>query len=234
MWLLGGVFDGGGAVGQHGGHHDVHSGAHGYHIHVDVGTGEPAAPGCGMDEVALRHFGAHGPEALDVLVDGPYAEVAAAGHGHGGLAEAAQQRSQQIVGRPDAPCHIIGGMGAADGAAVDLHGVLIQHPHPCAQLIQNGEKQGHVADLGDVLDAAYAVHQQGGRDDGNGGVLGTASASSPARRTQNPLRPVTKQGTATVNDILVQNRHPLFLHIAGTRVACPETVSFIRPRPEAF
>jgi len=113
-------------------------------------------------------------------------------------------------------------MGAADGAAVDLHGVLIQHPHPCAQLIQNGEKQGHVADLGDVLDAAYAVHQQGGRDDGNGGVLGAAD------------RDLTKQGTATVNDILVQNRHPLFLHIAGTRVACPETVSFIRPRPEAF
>ena len=45
---------------------------------------------------------------------------------------------------------------------------------------------------------------------------------------------LTKQGTATVNDILVQNRHPLFLHIAGTRVACPETVSFIRLRPEAF
>ena len=111
---------------------------------------------------------------------------------------------------------------SADGAAVDLHGVLIQHPHPCAQLIQNGEKQGHVADLGDVLDAAYAVHQQGGRDDGNGGVLGTAD------------RDLTKQGTATVNDILVQNRHPLFLHIAGTRVACPETVSFIRLRPEAF
>ena len=61
-----------------------------------------------------------------------------------------------------------------DGVAVELHRVAVQHADAGAQLLQNGEEQGHVADLGDVLDAADAVHQQGGGDDGDGGVLRAA------------------------------------------------------------
>ena len=34
--LLGRVFDDGGALCQHGGHHDVHGGAHGDNVQIDV------------------------------------------------------------------------------------------------------------------------------------------------------------------------------------------------------
>ena len=170
--FLGRVFDGGGTLCQCRGHHNVHGGAHGDHVQIYRRTHQTAAFGGGVDEAALHgHLSAHGGEALDVLVDGPDAEVAAAGHGHGGLTEAAQQRAQQIIAGTDAARQIVGRAGGVDGAAVDLDGVAVQHAHPGAQLLQNGEEQGHIADLGDVFDTADAIHQQGGRDDGNGGVF---------------------------------------------------------------
>ena len=47
------------------------------------------------------------------------------------------------------------------------------------QLLQNGEQQRHVADLGDVFNAADPVHQQGGGDDGNGGIFAPLMVTSP-------------------------------------------------------
>ena len=175
MRLLGCVFDDGGALCQHRGHHDIHGGAHGHHIQIYGGTGEPALPGTGLDETALHlYLGAHGAKALDMLVDGPYAEVAAAGHGHLGLSETAQQGADEVVGGPDAAGHIVGGIGGTNGVAVQLNGVPVQHPDPCAQFLQNVQQQCHIADLRDILNAADTVHQQGGGNNGNGGIFGPA------------------------------------------------------------
>ena len=75
---------------------------------------------------ALLHHGAHGLEALDVLVDGADAEVAAAGHGVAGVAEAAQLGAQEVVRRADAP-HQVDGRGDVPGVgAVDLQGVAAE------------------------------------------------------------------------------------------------------------
>ena len=131
MWgLFGGVFDGGDTVGQGGGHHDVHGRAHGDNVQIDRRAGEAAILGGGVDEAALHgHLRAHGGEALDVLVDGADAEVAAAGHGHGGLTEAAQQRAQQVIAGADTAGQVVGRAGAVDGVAVDLDGVAVQHTY---------------------------------------------------------------------------------------------------------
>ena len=136
--LLGGVFDDGGALGQRGGQHDVHGGAHGDHVQIDVAPGRRPPLGDGDDSRSASVTSAPmAREALDMLVDGPDAEVAAAGHGHGGLAEAAQQRAQQVVAGADAAHQVKGRGGGVDMAAVDLHRVAVQHPDIGPQLLQN-------------------------------------------------------------------------------------------------
>ena len=193
--LLGGVFDGGDAVSQCSGHHDVHGGAHGDNVQIHRRAGETAVLGGGVDEAALHgDVSSHGGEALDVLVDGADTEVAAAGHGHSRLSEAAQQSAQQVVAGADAAGQIVGRAGTVDGVAVDLHRVTVQHADVGAQLLQNGEEQGHIADLGNVFDAADTVHQQGGGNDGDGGIFCTADGH------------FAKQRTAAMDNVFVQSK----------------------------
>ena len=56
--------------------------------------------------------------------------------------------------------------------------------------------KGHIRDLGDVLNAADAVYQQGSGNDGYGGVFGAADLY------------FTKQGSSTLYNILCQNDLP--------------------------
>ena len=205
MGLLGGVFNGGGAVGQSRGHHDVHGGTYADHVQIHGSPGQTATLGHGLDQIPLGDLRTHGAEALDMLVDGSDAEVAAAGHGHGGLAEAAQQRAQQVVAGANAAHQVKGRGGGVDMAAVDLHRVAVQHPDIGPQLLQNGKQQRYVADLGDILNAADPVHQQGGGDDGNGGVFRAADGDFAHQRA------------AAMDDILIQNRHPLLGSVENVR-----------------
>ena len=197
-------------------HHDVHGGAHGHHVQVDIGAPEDAVFRGGVDEAALHHhLGAQGGEALDMLVDGADAEVAAAGHGHLRLTETAQEGANQIIGCPHLPGQLIGGPGRADVAGVDLHRVAVDDADAGAQMLQDLQGQRHIGDLGDVLDAADPVHQKGGGENGHGGVFGAADLY------------FTKQGMTTLYNILRQSRYPLFKrrflswrHIRHTTV-CP-------------
>ena len=76
--LLGGVLNDSQAVGQHGRQHDVHGGAHRDDVQIDLGAAHAAVFGLGMDVAAPHiHVGPHGHKALDVLVNGPSAEVTA-------------------------------------------------------------------------------------------------------------------------------------------------------------
>ena len=102
MRFLGAIFDHRVPLSQRGGHHDVHGSAYGHHIQIDVGSGETAGLHDGVDIAALRgDTGTQSGKALYMLVDGAdAAEIAAAGHGDLGSAEAPQQRADEIVGRP--------------------------------------------------------------------------------------------------------------------------------------
>ena len=44
----------------------------------------------------------------------------------------------------------------------------------CAQFLQDLQDEGHITDLGDILDTAHAVHHQSGGEDGYSGIFGAA------------------------------------------------------------
>ena len=176
MGLLGGVFDDRHAGGQGGGQHNVHGGPHRDDIQVDLSPGQPGSVGHpGVDQaVAHLHVGPHGHKALDVLVHRPAAQVAAAGQGDLRPAEPAEQRPHQIVAGTDFPSQLVGHLTVADMRAVHLYGGAVDQAHVGAQLPQDLKNQGNIADLGNVFNAADAVHQQGGGDDGYSGIFRAA------------------------------------------------------------
>ena len=200
MGLLGGVFDDGHAVGQGGGQHNVHGGPHRDDVQIDLPPGQAAPPGDpGVDQaVAHVHLGPHGHEALDVLVHGPAAQVAAAGQGDLGPAEPAEQRPHKVIAGSDLSGQLVGDLAVADVGAVHLHRGPVDYPHVGPQLPEDLEDQRHIADLGDVLNAADAVHQQGGGNDRDGGVFGAADLDG------------SMEGVSPLNQILGQRMHPLF------------------------
>ena len=184
MGLLGGVLDNGHALRQGGGQHDVHSGAHGDDVQIDLPAGQAAPAGdLGIDQaVAHVHLGPHGHKALDVLVDGPSAQIAPAGQGHLCPAEAAQQGPHQIIAGSDLPGQLIGDLTVPNVGTVDLHRGAVDGAHVRPQLPEDLEDQGHIADLGNIFNAADPVHQQGGGDDGDSGVLGSADLNGSMER----------------------------------------------------
>ena len=195
MGLPGGIFDDGVPLRHGGGHHNVHGGAHGYHVQIDVGALEAGPVRGGADKAALhRHLGPQSGEALDMEINGPdAAEVAAAGHGHLAVSKAAQQGADEIIGRANAPGQLIVGPGGADAGGVDLYRVAVDSTDLCPKIFQNLEAHGHIGDLGQVLDPAHAVHHEGGGDNGDGGVFRAADVH------------FAKQGLSTLYNILRQN-----------------------------
>ena len=62
----------------------------------------------------------------------------------------------------------VGHAAVAELRAVHLHGVGVEVAHACAQVLEDAEEDGDIADLGDVLDAAGAGDHQCRGDDGDG------------------------------------------------------------------
>ena len=208
--LLGGIFNDGHAVGQHTGQHDVHGGAHGHHVQVNLSAGQTSAGDLGADQaVAHIHVRTHGHKALDVLVNGPSAQITAAGQGYLGPAEAAQQSAYQVVAGADLAGQLIGDLTVADVRAVNVHRGTVDGTHVSPQLLKDLENQSDVADLGNVLDSAHPVHQQGSGDDSDSGVFGAADGDGSVK------------GLTALNLILIQtclhplegNKHGVYMNI---------------------
>ena len=175
MGLFGGIFNDSGALRQHCGQHQIHGGPHAGHIQVDLAALHAPVPGLGAHIALLHlHLGPQGGKALQVLVDGAAAEVAPAGQGHFRLAEPAQHGPQKVIAGPQLPPLVIGHRLAAHTGAVHLHSGAVDHPHLAAQLLQNVQQQIYIANLGDIFNAARALHQQGGGDNAYGGVFRAA------------------------------------------------------------
>ena len=198
MGLLGGILNGGHAVRQGGGHHDVHRCADGDHVQIDGGALHAAFFRAGKDEVALMHLSTHGDKALDVLVDRTNAaKVAPAGHRDLRLSKAAKQRADEIVGCTDLMCQLLRHLRGGDMTAVDLHVARRQKADLCTQLLQDLQQGGDVGNLRDVFDAADAVHQQRGGNDGNSGIFGAADMN------------LTEERMPALNDIFCHKGTPL-------------------------
>ena len=143
--LLGAVFDDRHAAAQNCRKQDVHRRADGDDIKIDVAAAQPALRGVGADIAAgLLDHGAHGLEALDVLVDGADAEVAAARHGDMGMAEAAKLCADEIIRRADTADKLDGRGRVAGAGAVDLERVAAVAPDLRAHIAQDLQQQTNV------------------------------------------------------------------------------------------
>ena len=170
MGLLGTVFQNGLTLGHDSGEHTVHGSAHAHLIKEDMS----AVQLVGVDgDHAVVHtvLCAQSAEHLQVLVDGAGAEVAAAGHGHLGLAEAGQQCAEEIVAGAHLAGQVVGDIGAGQMGGVDLVGVLVQHPDLSAQHAEDLEAHRHIADVRQVLDDADVRCQNGSGQDAHSCIL---------------------------------------------------------------
>ena len=198
MGLLGAVFDDGHAAAEDCGEQDVHRRADGDDIEIDMAAAQTALRGVGADIAAgLLDHGAHGLKALDMLVDGADAEVAAAGHGDVGVAEAAKLRADQVVRRADAAHELDGCGGVAGAGAVDLQRVAAVAVDLRAHIAQDLQQQTHIGDIRNVFDPARARDEQRRRQDRDRRVLGSGNGHGAGKLC------------AALNDVFDQNV-PLF------------------------
>ncbi len=224
VWLPGGVFDDGGTLCHGGGQHDVHGGAHRDYIQIDGGALHPAFPGHGIDEAAADlHIGPHGGETLDVLVNGAAAEVTAAGKGHLCRAKPAEHGADEVVGGTNFSRQGIRHPGVADMGTVDIHRGAVHRADIGAQLLQNGEDLGHVADLRHIFNTAYPVHHQRGRQNSHRRIFGAGDLYCAVERL------------TTVNHVFCQDSTlASFPPRRATIVKseCPAEISITSPRKE--
>ncbi|MPM73815.1 hypothetical protein SDC9_120800 [bioreactor metagenome] len=82
--------------------------------------------------------------------------------------------------------------------AVDLHRVGVDGADRRSQFIQNGKKQMHIGNLGNILDAANSVHQKRGWENRHGRVFRAADLH------------FAKQGLTALYHIFCQTKNPLF------------------------
>ena len=119
-----------------------------------------------------------------MLVNGPHAaEVAAAGHGNLRVAEAAQQRADEIIGGAQLMSKRLRDMSGGNICTVDFHIRGVEKTNVCAKLREDLEQNRHVGNLGNVFDAYNPVYQQRGRNNGDRCVLGAADMHLAKERT---------------------------------------------------
>ena len=106
---------------------------------------------------------AHRGHALDVLIDRPDAEVAAAGHGRLGRAEAAEHRADEVIRRADLAHQVIRRLGEAHLRAVDLNGGGAEVSSTRTKPLKDLQEHIHIADLRHILDPADTVNHQSRR-----------------------------------------------------------------------
>ena len=112
--------------------------------------------------------------ALDVLVDGAGAEVAAARHGDLRPAEAAQQRADEVVAGANLPRLRKGRARLAHLAAIELPRRGPDPVHLRTHTQQDINQVVDVGNIGDVFNAALSLNQQRRGDNGNRGVFRAA------------------------------------------------------------
>ena len=174
MRLLGHILDDGLSLCQSRRQHDVDGGTHRNHVQVDVGGAETVL--CIGHDTAVPdlHIGAQGPEALQMLVNGPGADGTAAGQRHTGLLVLAEQRSDKVVGCPDPPDKLV-----VDGHVGNLrrrngYGMPVDALHSSADFLQGLQHDIHVPHIRQVLEDHLLVCQQCAGNDAQCRIFRTA------------------------------------------------------------
>eukprot|EP01137_Pigoraptor_chileana_P029746 Opistho-2@15329 len=201
LGLLRGVLEQRLALGQRGGHEEVLGAGDGDHVGQDARALQPrAALGQARDHVAVldHDLGAHRLQALDVLVDRPRADGAAARQRHLGMAEARQQRAQRQHRGAHGLHQFVGGLGIAELAGVQAHGAVVvglgRHAHVAHQL----EHGRHVLQARHVVQHHGLVGQQRRAQLGQRGVLGAGNEHFAAKLTPAANQKFVHEGSSEI------------------------------------
>jgi hypothetical protein len=172
------------ALGQGGSHQQVLGRADGDLGEDDLRaleSGRRAGPDVAVLQLDLR---AQQLQALEVQVDRPRPDGAAAGQRDLGVADAGQKRPEDEDAGTHAPDQVVGGQRAGDPARRQLQhpagvpglGGVAVHVDLDAVLLQQVRHGGDVAQMRQVRERQRLVGQQAGRHQWQGRVLGAADA----------------------------------------------------------
>ena len=152
--------------------------------HAGELQGHHSAPGtapAGDGAVLLLHLAPHGPQGLQVQVDGPGAQLTAAGIGEGGLPHPGGQRAQKHNGGPHGPHTAL-----VNGGARGLPGIHHQFlPLPAAagpQVLEDVHGGVHVGQAGTVANHHRLGGQQAPRQNGEHTVFRPLDPPCPLQR----------------------------------------------------
>ena len=170
LGLAGGIVDGGGALGHHGGHHRVLRGPHAGEFQHNAATMQPL--GRGGDEVAMVHLEGDAQllEPHQMHVDLAGADLAAAGHGNMGLPETAHQRAERGDARTHLADQLVRRLVFVDRGSVDDHIVALaadRSPQSLDDLAHNGD----IGNDGHIVQRGLALTENSGRHELESGVL---------------------------------------------------------------
>ena len=102
-----------------------------------------------------------GGKTLDVLVDGPGPDVAAAGDGDFRLAKAADERAHEVVAGAHLAHQFHRGLPFGDGAGVDAHGMGgLVHFDPGPQALKHTGQHPDILNERQIFNGADIVRQQ--------------------------------------------------------------------------
>ena len=178
------------------GEYDIHRRADRDLIEIYSCAVQLAAGGVGIHEAVFNINGcAERGHALDMLVNGTHAEVAAAGHRGLCAAETAEHCADEIIRCADLAHEIIRGILKMHIRAVDLNSRSVYIPDICTEIGQNSKQHVGIAYLRQILYAADAVYHERCRDYRNSRVLCAAYLN------------LTVQCRAAINNIFIQNVH---------------------------
>ena len=167
-----------GALGQRGGHHQVFGAGDRGQVQGDVGAVQPF--GLGLHVALVQgDLHPHGLEALEVLVDGPGPDGAAAGQGDAGLAGPGHQRPQDQDRGPHGLDRFVGGHPAGEAAGIHHQGLAVFKLHP-----HEAQEPFGGADVGQgrhVVEPMHPRGQQVAAIMGRAAFLAPLMATSPER-----------------------------------------------------
>ena len=197
MRLLGSVFNDGGSARLDRRKHNVHRRTDRNHIEIDRTAGELWRHHLNHPVLHRGNAGAERCKALEMLIDRPYTEVAAARHRYPRCAKTAKQRADEIVRSPHMPRQIMRHHMCSNGSRINIDRVPVDRMNLCAKAGQYIQRGCHIGNVGDIFYAADTIRQNDSGQNRNRCVFGPADFH------------VTGQAIAAPYDIFFQVVVPL-------------------------
>ncbi len=215
--FAGGILQQGFALGERCRHHQVLGARNRHGIEHDMGAAQAFRPRADI-AVFDDDLRAHRLQPVNVQVDRPGADGAAAGKGYFGLPEARHERSEHEDRSPHRLDQFVRGAPFGDGRRVDLHVELFVEGRPDAHALQQGYRGRHVLQLRHVANGDGLGRQQGAGKYRQRGVF-SARHVDPAGQPPATFYKQLVQGSVPVGGLerrpfrrrMGANRHRVYL-----------------------